>query len=294
MKTIQRPQPALAQSLGVPEVWFKREDLHPYGSHKGRAIPLMIKDHRKHRNVYHFVISSSGNAAVAAAINVAKYNENHADKPMTLRILVGKNIDPKKKQVLESYATDGSISIEEVERPKQTAFQMDKNGDAVYLRQSTDDIALRGYFDLAKELSKIPQLTAVFIPTSSGTTAQSVAEALAQMNISIQVHVVQTEFCHPIAVACGASSSSADSSVASAIVDNVAHRKEACAAAIAQTGGTGWIVSDREINDAISLATQHTDVTLSPNSALAVAGLKKALTLGWKCKGPVACLITGP
>ena len=66
MKTPQAPILKLSSALGITtEVWFKREDKHKYGSQKGRSIPLLIHE-QYDLGKTHFVISSSGNAALAA------------------------------------------------------------------------------------------------------------------------------------------------------------------------------------------------------------------------------------
>ena len=46
-KTPLEAYPKLAKAIGVNELYFKREDLHPYGSHKGRSIPVMIDHYLK-------------------------------------------------------------------------------------------------------------------------------------------------------------------------------------------------------------------------------------------------------
>jgi len=304
MKTIQMPYSKLAEALGVKDVYLKREDEHKYGSHKGRSIPLMVKKYFKEDNITNFVISSSGNAALAAIFAVQVHNFNNPSK-LKLKILVGQNIDGEKLKRLIKTTNDVNIKIEQVERPKQTAFQIDKNGLAKNLRQSTDDTALLGYYELAEELDKIPNLGAIFIPTSSGTTAQGLAEAFLGESYIIldqkpQIHIVQTTGCNPIAsLVVGTdkiSASPTDSikSIAGAIVDKVAHRKNKVVKLIKQSKGAGWIVTNEEIKEAQKLVKQTTGLEISPNSALSVAGLKKAKDNGfdWKTK-VVVCLITG-
>jgi len=295
MKTPQQSYPALAKALDTQSVFLKREDEHPYGSHKGRSIPHMMKTYIKQDGIRDFVISSSGNAALAAIRMAVKHNQNNPDKQITLKVFVGKNIDEKKLQRLHSEITNlqSEISIEQVDRPKQEAFKLDKEGVATSLRQSTDNLALEGYHALAFELMKIPDLKAVFIPTSSGTTAQAVAEVFAKEQPNIQVHIVQTTACHPIATALGAEGTDTDSSVAGAIVDNVAHRKQDVVSVVSQTHGKGWVVTDEEITSAEKLVKETTSITISPNSALAIAGLKKALDEGTEFEGAVVCVITG-
>ncbi len=318
MKTPQQPYPKLAEVLGIPEVYLKREDLHPYGSHKGRSIPLMIKHYTKD-GIRVFTISSSGNAALAAIKSVSQHNKNNHGKEVTLRVFVGKNIPSEKLVRLESQITNhgSQITVEQSERPKQSAFQLEKEGEAKFLRQSTDDLALEGYHELAIELNKIPNLQAIFIPTSSGTTAQALGETFITFNQHPQIHIAQTVACHPI-VDCLTDFSAfpADQSVtpnnemrsselspqtkfapiqsmAGAIVDHIAHRKAKVAEVVKQSGGAGWIVTDDEIKDAIHIVKQTTNIDISPNSALSVAGLKKAVQNGFKPTGHVVCLITG-
>jgi len=316
MKTIQMPYSKLARVLGVKDVYLKREDQHKYGSHKGRSIPPMVKKYFKDDGITNFVISSSGNAALAAIHAIQVHNSNNPSK-LKLKVLVGKNIDHIKLKRLLKTVTDVNISIEQVERPKQMAFQMDKDGLSKNLRQSTDDTALIGYYELAEELDKIPNLAAIFIPTSSGTTAQALGEAFHMENYlklkqKPQIHIVQTTSCHPI-VNClplpegestrsdgGGGSPHAKGelegvkSIAGAIVDKIAHRKEKVVELIKQSKGSGWVVTDEEIKEAQKLAKETTSLQISPNAALSIAGLKKAVghDLNWD-NGVVVCLITG-
>jgi threonine synthase len=302
MKTPQKPYPELAQKLGLPELWFKREDLHPYGSHKGRSIPLMIKEYAK-IGITQFVISSSGNAALAAIIAVQKHNQNNKSN-VSLTVFVGKNIDPKKFEHLKREIVDQNIQIKQTENPKQDAFQAEKNSSSAdntstgsqvkNLRQSTDELALRGYIELGEDLAKIPNLQAIFIPTSSGTAAQALGEAFLKMKTNIQIHVVQTTACHPIAEMFDKERAQLEAeSIAGAIVDKIAHRKTKVIEAITNTHGSAWIATNEEIREAVSLIKENTDFVVSYNSALALAGLLRAQKNNWTWNGPVCCLITG-
>lgn len=326
MKTSQQSYPALASALGLKnEVYLKREDQHHFGSHKARSIPLMIDLYRK-SGVTNFVISSSGNAALAAILAIQSHNRNAKD-PLKLAVFVGMRIAPEKLALLQSVIEDTDhVIMKQVENPKRQAFQIDKSGSAKSLRQSTDDNALLGYEELAHELSRIPNLAAVFIPTSSGTTAQALGEYFLKNELPIQIHIVQTTTCHPIVsallpdvgeeatyplplvggappagregvVALPRSSFNAtpdsEPSLATAIVDHVAHRKQRVADVIKNSEGSGWIVSNEEIEDAIKLVEETANILISPNSALSTAGLAKAIGNRWKWNGPVCCILTG-
>ena len=300
MKTPQLPFPRLAEAFGLPnEVWLKREDLHHYGSHKGRSIPLMISEYRK-QGVTNFVISSSGNAALAAILAIQKFNQSAKGNPLTLRVLVGNKIDPKKLAVLntihDTYLPDGPahITIQQCERPKQTAFKTEKEGGGKWLRQSTDDLALLGYHELAGELAKIPNLSAVFIPTSSGTTAQGLYEGFQKLGLSPEIHIVQTTGCHPMVNGAHSSQLTVQSrSLANAIVDKVAHRKSKIAEILKNAHGAGWVATDDQIKEAIKLVREKTGIEISANSALAIIGLQQAIQSGKTWSGAVVCLITG-
>lgn len=262
----------LAAEIGVPRLFFKREDLHPYRSHKGRSIPVMM-DHYMQKGIFHFAISSSGNAAIAAAMYAKEKN-------IELDVYVGKKINTKKLYALQDLCT-GNIRLHQVERPLQT---MTQSGIAP-LRQSNDDTAMIGYRDLAQELLSIPDLKSIFIPSSSGTLAQALATELPNTHIFI----VQTTGCHPIAEAFGALVDKTEESIADAIVDKTALRTEA----IKKVVHDAYIVDNDQIKSAQSVAKKYTDLSLSPNSAVALAGLMNAVYTGESLTGTAVCIITG-
>lgn len=292
--TPQTEEKDLARALGLPEqgaaLYVKREDLHPYGSHKGRSIPVMI-DLKASRGAREFVISSSGNAALAAMRYIREKNRSGAG--LSLSVLVGKHIDPAKRMLLEAEAADAAISIRQEERPLQTLFAAVRDRKKESLRQSVDDEALLGYHALAQELEAIPGLAAIFIGSSSGTCAEALASYFAAEGKSVEIHIVQTTACFPLAEGFDAAPTEKEASLADAIVDKVAHRKGSLTALIRKTGGSGWIASNEDIERAERLLSSEAGVTASANGALALAGLIKALHSGRAFKGAIACIVTG-
>jgi threonine synthase len=301
MKTPQIPAPTLATALGLTtEVWLKREDLHKSGSHKGRSIPLMIKEYAR-QGERSFVISSSGNAALAAIIDIENHNKNRPADLAHLEVFVGQHIDPTKEQKLRQAIHDEKIiTLTKTDNPKQAAFKKSKEG-ARLLRQSTDELALRGYTELAQELAKIPNLAAIFLPASSGTTTEGLFQGFKQSNLPLpQIHIAQTPNCHPLISAIYIqqqrelpTTDVSEPSLATSIVDVVAHRTAKVTAAIIESGGNGWIITNKEITTAQELVKKHIDIDISTTSALSIAALQQALATGWKPVGPVVCLITG-
>lgn len=262
----------LAAEIGVERLFFKREDLHPLKSHKGRSIPIMM-DHYIAKGITHFAISSSGNAAIAAAMYAKEKN-------VELDIYVGKKISTKKLYALQDLC-GGNIRLHQVERPLQTLTQ---SGIAP-LRQSNDDTALIGYQSLAEELRTIPDLKSVFVPTSSGTLAQALATELK----GVDVYVVQTTGCHPIASAFGAMGDQEEESLADALVDKIALRKDKIKSLIADA----YIIDNENILTAQSLTKIHTDLSISTNSAVSLAGVMSAVYTGEVLAGSTVCIITG-
>ncbi len=289
MITPHQSYPDLAKAIGITEIYFKREDLHHYGSHKGRSIPEMI-DHYHSLGERNFAISSSGNAALAAALYTKEINKTKTEK-IFLNIFIGQKINPQKKLTLEKLADD-HVQILTKENPLQALTQANQEGFRS-LRQSTDDLALKGYLSLAEELSDIKKIGAVFIGTSSGTTAQALADYFIKNSLPIQVHIIQTSSCHPISESFESPDTPNEISIAGAIVDRTAYRKDNLVALVKKTGGYGWTASNEDILTAQNFTKKYSNLEISPNSALSVVGVMKAAEIGYPIEGSIVCIICG-
>lgn len=301
--------PKLAKAIGADKLYFKREDLHPYGSHKGRSIPVMIDAYLKAGD-RHFAISSSGNAALASAIYIKELGarslelgekDNNEEEPINLDIFIGQHAAPHKAQRLKELADD-HIRVLLKERPLQALSQAVNEG-ARSLRQSTDDTALIGYESLARELARDTAFQnrsdlnrsdlSVFIGTSSGTTAQALAAYFLKEKLPIQIHIVQTSSCHPLADAFESYDGPDEASLADAIIDKTVRRKDALIPLIKKTGGRAWVATNDDIKAAQELTQKNTGLEISTNSALSVAGVMKAVELGYELGESVICMICG-
>lgn len=275
--------PKLATEIGYRgQIWLKREDLHPYGSHKGRSIPVMI-DHYISLQKYNFAISSSGNAALAAAMHVNHLNEKrkaaspdgHVAKPIILEIFVGGNIAPHKlEKIYKAAGLSEYIKVTQSLRPLQALAIAIDNG-YTSLRQSTDDTALVGYESLAKELADTPKIKAIFIGASSGTTAQALAKYFRKEGVNISLNIIQTTSCHPFVDSFEKTNAITEPSIADAIVDKTAFRKNALHEAIISSGGSAYIASNKDIIEAQELVSKTCGINISTNSALSIVGLLK-------------------
>lgn len=284
--------PELAKKIGISNIHFKREDLHKYGSHKGRSIPFMIDFYYK-KGDRKFAISSSGNAALAGAKYVAEFNATNNDK-ISLDIFVGNNINESKLKKLRTLESDNTSYLRVLlkERPLQALNQAIDDGYRS-LRQSTDEIALAGYLSLAKEMSLNQELGAVFIGTSSGTTAQALAQYFIDNKINTQVHIIQTSSCHPIVDQFENYDGPQEKSLADAIVAQTTERMPKLIELIKQTNGYAWVATNQDIITAKGLVSNNTNVDVSNNSALSVVGVMQAVYRDWKIDGNIVCLICG-
>lgn len=277
----------LGTKIGLKSLYLKREDLHPYGSHKGRSIPYMVDFYAK-EGVKNFAISSSGNAALAAA----RHLKNKPD--FFLDIFIGNNAHPDKVTALE-VEEDDHIRILVKERPKQSLILAEQDG-VTSLRQSTNDLALVGYHSLAKEIEHLftdEKDGALFIGTSSGTTAQALATYFIEKKLPVQIHIVQTTSCHPLADAFDISDIPDEISIADAIVDKTAFRKNVLIPLLQKTGGKGWVVTNEEIDIAQKIVAENTGIELSANGVLGIAGAMQAVIVGHEIQGPVVCIVCG-
>ncbi len=270
MITPQTTFPDIAREVGVQELYLKREDLHPYGSHKGRSIPVMI-DRAVAASATTFALSSSGNAALAAIRHIQYLNST--GKNLSLSIFIGKNISKEKKDILTQEISDPRITLAETERPLQTFLNFIRGTNVVSLRQSTDDTALIGYKTLAHELLTIPNLTRVYIASSSGTTAQALAQYFKESGKAISVVLVQTSETYPLAELFTKNHPAVpEKSLADAIVDRVAHRRDTIQKLFKTTLSTGVIADNTTILRAQNILKTAGIVTTA-NGALSLAGL---------------------
>ena len=290
MITPNEYRPELGKMLGYEGLYLKREDLHPYASHKGRSIPFMI-DYYHERGERQFAISSSGNAAIAAALHIDHINADpDIQDPIKLKIFVGNNIATPKLNTLRQVCAD-NITLEQCERQLMALSDATKEG-YISLRQSTDEIALTGYKQLAEELIAIPKLETVFIAASSGTAAEALARYFVDATDKISVNIVQTSSCHALADAFGTYVLPKEQSAADAIIDIIAYRKQALFDIIVKSGGNAWCATNDEIANVVAIAKSN-DLDISANGALPLVALKQAIDHGRHFDGNVVCIISG-
>jgi len=288
--TKQKKYPKLAQKLNLPEVWIKHEYLNESGSHKIRLLSCLFKKYIP-QGEKNFVISSSGNAAIAACCYLRKIKNIQ----INLMVFVPSTMNSKKwKRLKLAQNNSPQIKIKKTKKAKQDAFKLSKETGAIFLRGSTEIHAEQAYIGLGKEIGQIPNLQAIFIPTSSGITSLGIFEYFKKINQNVEIHIVQTEKIHPLSQNFDKEFKPKKKSLANAIVDKVAKRKTDVIRAIQESAGWAWVISDKELKEAKKIIEINTDISkISYDSLLSVAGLLKAQKNNWKFNGAVCCLFTG-
>lgn len=263
---------ALNDILEVKNIILKREDKHIYGSHKGRSIPKMI-DIYMEQGIKEFAISSSGNAGLAAGLYIKETNKDREEK-IKLEILVGNKVNKIKLKKINDLL-DENIRLSQVEKPLQSLFERTKDESIKGLRQSTDDNALLGYESLAQEIINIPNVKRVYIGSSSGTTAQALLEYFIKNKKNIEVNIVQTSSCHYMVDGISEDIPKDEISIADAIVDKTAFRKDKISKLIKDTDSKCFVATNEEITNALDIVKNNTGIDISPNGVLSIVGLMK-------------------
>lgn len=141
-------------------LWIKHEDRHPLGSHKGRSLAYQLSA-LSAAGKKKFVISSSGNAAIAF-LSLTPSAESIA--------LVPPGTDPAKLVYLQGMATVGHCAISPI-AIKLAQLLVKKKG-FIDLRPSQSREAMIGLqslgFELYEQVSDLSQEFAIVAVTTSG------------------------------------------------------------------------------------------------------------------------------
>jgi len=243
--------------------FIKREDLNPTGSAKDRAIQAQISNLLA-KNYTSAVISSSGNAAISAAHFCQKAN-------IPLTVFVSPKINPKKLKLIKNYF----VNIISSSKPISSAFQYSQTHHAYNLRQSTDPVAYIGYNQIGQEIiSQLPQVSSIFIPVGSGTTLYSIAQSTPKQ---VLIYAVQPANNPTIASFFDKNYSPENFSSTDSLSVKFTPLKQKIIKLLKARGG-GLVINDNFIQQQLT-TLNNLSIKTCPESAMAIAGLKKAKQL---------------
>jgi len=271
--------PLISLKVDEQRILIKDENANPTGSFKDRCLAYQIS-HYHSLGTRAFVISSSGNAAISAG-NIIK-----TIPKTTLDIFIGFNINPAKINKLMNLNTK-YINLHQSYKPKSDAIQFAKKNNLINLRASNDSVALIGYKTIAYELEQDAKTSGgIFIPSSSGTAALGIAMGFEDLGIKIPIFICQTSKINSIASEFDLDYSQTETSLADAIVDRVALRKNELIGVINKSNGDAYVISD----ELLMIAKEKMLVSrkeYSYNSLLGLAGFLKAKSQGEKIQNPI-------
>ena len=317
-------QPQLAAGLGHQgQLWVKDETANVSGSHKARhlfglAVQLAVLDRagRGGSADEPLAIASCGNAALGAAVVAAAARRR-------LRVFVPPVAAPS---VLDRLAELGADLVICERREGES-------GDPCYLRfreavasgavpfgcQGTDNgLTIDGGRTLGFELGEqvgAAGLDRLYVQVGGGALATSVTDGLAvaaspsgPLDREPALHPVQTEGCHPLAVAHErvvdrfggdvdeASRHRSDvmvpwpsepHSIAGGILDDETYDWQAVVRRTLATGGAPVVVSEVDVEAANRFAAEHTDIPADHTGTAGLAGLVRDLADGAERAGAV-------
>lgn len=272
--------PELAAALGVPGLLVKREDLSPTGSHKARSLGLLISDLLS-QGRRQAVISSSGNAAIAAAA----YSKAAGIRTLCL-------ISPLIPRVkLEALLGHGATVVAS-SRPVELLHHASHRWGLADLRASTHRLGPVAYRGIAAELAEAGRWIAVFTFANSGATALGLDQGFRLLGEeSPQLHVVEGwpggELTRPWY--------RGSTPRPGARVGDLGTRRSrltpAVRRAMRESGGRGWRVDRKQLDEVVELAAGLRPPTSWEGLAALAAARQWAKTA--HPKGPVGVLLTG-
>jgi threonine synthase len=259
--------------------FFKREDQNPTGSAKDRCMAYLVSKAFEFGEK-NLVLSSSGNAAISA-LNYCRL------AGIKLHLFVSPQIQKGKSEEIEKLG--GSMIVSK--RPLSDSIKFAKKNSYYNLRPSANEFGPEGFQTISFELAKnIGFFDDIFIPVSSGVTLTGIARGFGKIGFTPRIHACQSSFLHPISQEFIKEFESENSSLAKSLVARTTPLRDEVLSLVKESGGTGWVISNREMLEAEEFLKSINIVT-SYEGALCVAAARKAESeFGYD---KAVCLLTG-
>jgi threonine dehydratase len=254
---------ALARWAGVDRLWVKREDLNPTGSHKDRGAARQIAACQERGHAV-AVISSSGNAALAAAARGSIAG-------VTVVALLSPLTEPARAAAIR--AAGGRVVV--TTKPINFTLRLSRVCGWPDLRPSQSVEALEGFAGLGEELAvELAEGVALLGYASSGTTFQAVGAALREAGRGLPLHPVQAGLVNGLSREFGRPGDGRRSLVGDLGV-KVSARAGEVVDLVRRSGGEAWWVDDASIAEA-GQALRASGHAVAPECWAALAGLRMA------------------
>jgi threonine synthase len=281
-RTPLEPAPDLGKALGIPDLWLKREDGPPTGSHKSRSLGLLVSELQQQREEQ-AVISSSGNAAVAAG----SYCSLAGMRLLSL-------VSPRTPEIKLRALLQQPQLVVVTESPVALLHHAVEAWGMSDLRASTNPLGAVAYRGIAAELAEQGRWDAVFVFSNSGATALGLHRGFALvLGDSARPQI------HPVEATPGGELTRSwyprdRTSPASGVGDLGTRRSRLSPAvrrAVRESGGRGWRVDRPEMERVLELA-RRSNLETSWEGLAALAAASQHAQQGGQ-SGRVVVLLTG-
>jgi threonine synthase len=255
--------PELARWAGLAELWVKREDTNPTGSHKDRGAVVQVAACVA-EGWRVAVISSSGNAALAAAT----YGRNAG---VAVVALLSPRSEPGRVALLRASGARVLVTT----KPINYGLRLSRVCRWPDLRPSQSAEAVRGFRTLGEELAtELLPGTAVFGYASSGATYAALGQVFAERGSRLPLHPVQAGLVNGISREFGRPGDGRRSVVGDLGV-KVSDRAATVAQMVRDSGGQAWWVDDNAVK-AAGEALKGRGYDVAPECWAALAGVTVA------------------
>lgn len=246
--------------IKIDDLYFKREDQNPSGSIKDRSVIYQLS-YARDKGFREGVVSSSGNSAISLAFWSKRFEIN-------ITAYLSPKAEISKIEKLKALGAKVVIT----DKPNSKSFRHAKSKSVYNFRQSTDPQALKGYEELAKEITQqIGKPEAIFFPVSSGTTLLGTGRKLKDTKIFL----AQSAFHNPLSSAFDQEKNIDTNNLTKALVAKYIPLKNEINKLVKNSNGGGYTIN----NDKILIAREwlrENKIFTSNEGALALAAAWKA------------------
>ncbi len=290
---------SIGPSLGIPNLYFKLENLNPTGSYKDRFAAILVREMMDKRQKTCMATSSGNTGAALAAYTAAA--------GISCIILVVDGAPLPKLRQMQLYGAQLLMIRDfgksaEITEGVFTALQALSSRYSLPLPISAYKFCpegMRGVETLAHEIvDSLGGQGEIFVPAGGGGLTLAVANGVISRKGNYKVHCVQPEGNDTIASSlregtAARSVSRSTTSVSGLQVANVLDGQEVIEACT-QSGGTGYVVSDENVFRWHRELAMKEGIFSEPAGAVALAGLEEAVRRGEAdANGRYVCLVTG-
>lgn len=272
--------PGLARELGLERLVFKREDLNPTGSHKARSLAYQISKLLEDGSGV-ALISSSGNAAVAAAAYARLAG-------VRLFTFVSPRTNPVKLREIGRLGATVILT----DKPINMAKYASRTYGIENLRPSVNDSSIEGFKSIGFEIFEtLGDIDAVFTFASSGSSFIGIHRAYQLLAGAVSAEIPALYPVHAGALSDeGAAFGERSSSLAGNLGVKKTRRARAVLAGARSTGGEEMLATDEAILKAAGLLASHGILTSAEGVASFSALMGKAAEGRFR---RAVCILTG-